>query len=550
MQISHGAVTGARGWLWRVERIETFGPEHVTLVHLARPSPEGTRRWIAVRPFEPMSVAHEGGEMRPVPVTLASGAVADARQSARPAFAIGAAERLSGDIHPWQLAAALAFERGHSRVLLADGVGMGKTVSAALAIAQCLGASGEARCLIIVPGHLAGQWVHELRRRVAIEARLIDAPALRRAASELPAGRTVWSMPGCLIASSDFLKQPHVLPQLTARRWDLLVIDEAHLVCGASERHAAAASLARRSRHVLLLTATPSDGDGHKMRALDTLGAADPAEPIIWLRHAARPPARMRRITVRSDPAVAALHAAIGDYAAWIAAGPCRHAAGIQLLAPLLVKRALSSTHAARISIGRRQALLGTVREVQPSLFDIEDDPGVLGAGSGHPMAIERARLDRLRALADAAVSHDTRLHTLIRLMRRTCEPAVIFTCFRDTAVLIATRLSRRMSVRLAHGGLAPAALDEAIGAFIDGPARVLVATDVAAQGLNLHARCRRVVHYDLPWRPSTLRQRDGRVDRLGQSRTPHSTLLVDRTPLAESMTRRVAGFAARMTQH
>lgn len=553
MQILQGAgdLAGARGWLWRVERVERAG-SRATIAWLARAAEHRTQALTVVQPAEPMSHTAGSGAPRPVPVAAALEAVRRAHALERRAFGVAAAARLAGEIHAWQLAPALAFARGHARVLLADPVGMGKTVSSALALAECLSEGPDRRCLVIAPGHLLAQWREELRRRVSIDAEIADAASLRRLERGLPAGMPAWARAGCLIASIDFIKQPHVARALEPLAWDMLVVDEAHAACGQSERHAACEMLARRARRLLLVTATPSDGGSERGAALARLGGA--GEALVRLRHET-PAARLlrdRTLTVRAAPSAALLHRALASYARWIAEGP-RGDPGIALVGSLLAKRALSSAHAAHISLARRLALIACAPQParQPSLFEAEDgdedDAAVLGARSGRAGEEERRRLEILTRLAARAARHDRRLDALARLVRRAREPVAIFTCFRDTALLIARRLSPHADTRVVHGALPAACASAAIAAFTRGPAQVLVATDVASQGLNLHARCRWVIHYDLPWRPSTLRQRSGRVDRLGQAKRAHATALVDRTPLARGLTARTAALGARM---
>ena len=550
--LAAGGAAGARGWLWHVDRVDAAG-RRTALVHLTRPGDRRETTLVAIRPAEPLARVAAVDALRPVPLAGALEAVRQAARRDHPAFGLTSVERLRGQVHDWQLAAALAFARGHSRVLLADAVGMGKTVSAAIAVAECLDEAPDRRCLVLVPAHLLGQWRHELRHRSGIAAALADAAGLRRLERTLPSGTAGWALPGCLVAPIDFVKQPHVAHALEALTWDLLVIDEAHAVCGDSERHAACAMLARRARRVLLLTATPSDGTGVRLAALEALGGA--GERLVTLRH--EPPgtrARMRErcLLVAPHPSLASLHRALADYTARITSGAMRDTPAIALLAALLTRRALSSPHALRLSLARRLALLGTdAGEAQLPLcfpvFGAEDDEGVLGAPSGLGAIDERMELQRLIQAAALAARADRRLAALERLIRRGAEPAVVFTCFRDTALLLADRLGPAVGARVVHGQLPAAVIDAAIADFVDGSLPVLVATDVAAQGLNLHARCRWVIHYDLPWRPSTLRQRNGRVDRLGQRKPPRATLLLDRAAI--DALERLQAQAARMRE-
>src|SRR5688500_6204531 len=214
------ALAGARGSAWRVDRIDAAGRRRGTrLLHLSKAAARGVERLIAVRPHEPVAPLPAREGLVPTAPRDAGAIIAAAARGQRVAFALHAAERLRGDIHAWQLCAALAFERGHPRVLVADEAGMGKTVSAAIAIAQCLDEGGERRCLVLAPGHLVPQWTAELRARMSIEARALDAAELRRVRDELPAGVAPSTLPGCAVASLDFFKQPHVMHSAAAV-WD------------------------------------------------------------------------------------------------------------------------------------------------------------------------------------------------------------------------------------------------------------------------------------------------------------------------------------------
>src|SRR5687767_615384 len=120
MQNLH-ARAGARGWVWRIERIETVNRvARAGFLHLSRQTDRATETLTAVRPFEPIAKRDGCEELRPVPARVALSIAQAAKHGERIAFSLAAVERLNGDMHPWQLAAALVFERGHPRVLLAD----------------------------------------------------------------------------------------------------------------------------------------------------------------------------------------------------------------------------------------------------------------------------------------------------------------------------------------------------------------------------------------------------------------------------------------------
>jgi hypothetical protein len=140
--------------------------------------------------------------------------------------------------------------------------------------------------------------------------------------------------------------------------------------------------------------------------------------------------------------------------------------------------------------------------------------------------ADERRRLEQILDLAARAARAESKLHTLRRFLRRTQEPAIVFTEYRDTLVPLAAALEGFSAASL-HGGLGATERRHALDQFRSGAVRLLLATDAASEGLNLQQRCRLVVNLELPWTPARLEQRVGRVDRIGQRRRVHALQLV-----------------------
>ena len=135
--------------------------------------------------------------------------------------------------------------------------------------------------------------------------------------------------------------------------------------------------------------------------------------------------------------------------------------------------------------------------------------------------------LRRMAGLVIAASRVDSKVSSLTRLLSRTGEPAIVFTEFRHSLEAVHRRLKQVREIAVVHGGLTAAEASRELARFKCGQASVLLATDVAGQGLNLQDRSRWVVSLELPWNPARLEQRCGRVDRIGQSRSVHFTLLV-----------------------
>jgi superfamily II DNA/RNA helicase len=155
----------------------------------------------------------------------------------------------------------------------------------------------------------------------------------------------------------------------------------------------------------------------------------------------------------------------------------------------------------------------------------------------------ERRLLAGLLAAARAAGRAESKIHRLNALLRRTREPAVVFTEYRDTLAHVRSQLVRPSVVL--HGGLTRNERAAALAAFAASADPVLLATDAAAEGLNLHEHCRLIVNLELPWNPMRLEQRIGRVDRIGQRRVVHAFHLIaadiGEVRLAERLRRRVA---------
>jgi superfamily II DNA or RNA helicase len=456
------------------------------------------------------------------------------------------------DVLPHQLEPALAAIDGARRILIADDVGLGKTIQAGIVIAGTMAREPAARILVCVPAAVRGQWAHELADRFGVECLAADRRALDTLARDGAFGENPWQRLGVWLASLDFLKQPHVLEALPLEPWDLLVIDEAHGACGDSDRHAAASGLARRSRRVLLLTATPHSGDEESFRRLMALGRLDAAADTLTVFRRTRVDlgvdrrraVRWHRIALR--PAEARAIALLMSYEAAVlrAAGPVRRDRALLLLS-IFRKRALSTMAALVESLRRRLLWLDGAEAdgdaadwTQPRLsFDGSDDdtddaggggPGLM-ADVGLDGAQERAWLRRLLAAARAAAACETKIRRVARLVTRAAEPVVVFTEFRDSLFALARRLAPVGDVALLHGGMNDAERARQLAAFLRGEASVLVATDVAGQGLNLQSRARWVISLELPWNPARLEQRVGRVDRIGQRRPVHFTLMVAR---------------------
>ncbi|MBI2833333.1 MAG: DEAD/DEAH box helicase [Acidobacteria bacterium] len=464
----------------------------------------------------------------------------------------------------YQLEPALALVGGlSSRVLLADEVGLGKTVQAALALAELWARGDMRRALILTPAGIRDQWREELLDRFGLEVSILDAAILRRESALLPSSINPWMVPRLAIASLDFIKQAHVLAAIRRVPWDLLVIDEAHGASIGTDRGAAARVIASNSRRVLLLTATPHAGDDAAFAWMCGIGRIGERarDPIAMFRRTRRDVGQLTtRVTkllhVATTPDERCMHDELDRYIRLVVAETAGRETSQPIVAMcVLQKRALSSADSLARSVARRLQLVddpGAAAEQGSLPFEdprclgetdeADEEPASVLASPGMiDRATERTCLTRVLEAARRAALHESKCRALQRVIRRTTDSVIVFTEYRDTLARLAEAVAPLGTVALLHGGLSRADRRESEKRFNTGSARVLLATDAAGEGLNLQARARWVVNYELPWNPMRLEQRVGRLDRIGQQRRVHATHLVARGTREESLLGRLA---------
>jgi superfamily II DNA or RNA helicase len=473
----------------------------------------------------------------------------------RPPGALRTARLARIELMPHQLEPSLAILRGAGvRLLLADDVGLGKTIQAGLVVAELRARAAADRVLIVAPAGLREQWAGELSERFAIDACAVDARVLRRRLATLPLGVNPWSTLAVAIASVDYVKRAEVLPLVAACTWDVLIVDEAHGVAAESDRREAVHALATRASYVLLLTATPHNGDRRAFEALCALGALDaPGDPPLVVFRRTRADVgigatrRVHTIGVGQSAAERRLHLLLGRYSDAVRAErgeAARHDACLAL--SVLHKRTFSSAWSLARSVERRLSALASAdatADAEQLALPLGDPQGELVAADEAPSwpteltllnhRREQQLLSALVSSAAAASRRESKIAALCRLLRRAGESAVVFTEYRDTLMHVRERLALDASLGttllILHGGLGREERAAVLEEFERGPRRILLATDAAAEGLNLHRRCRLVVNLELPWNPMRLEQRIGRVDRIGQRRTVHAFHLIAR---------------------
>jgi superfamily II DNA or RNA helicase len=532
-----------RGRPWTIRTTEVW-PD-CTLLRLAPGDPETGRTFPVLTPFDRPVRLDRSRRTRVFRARRWVHAMRALQASVVPFGGCISAARPSVRILSYQLEPVLAVLRyGATRLLVADEVGLGKTMEAGWVLLELFVRCEGMRGLVVTPAGLRDQWASELRDHFGLETIQADAEWLRASERSRPADVNPWSLPGIYILSIDFAKRPEVLRALEEVTWDLTVLDEAHVASASSDRRAAAHALACRSKRTISLTATPEIGDDERFRALCEIGRVSLAEPPVLFFRRTRadvsdsPKRRSRLLRIEPTAAERRMHDLLERYTAavWSEAA-LRHDHQARLATIVLRKRALSSAGALATSAGRRLELLaGTAivpaRQLALPLEDFgpqedEREDEVLGAPGLADARRERRWLAAVAEAARGAARAESKAACLLRLLSRIREPVIVFTEYRDTLERL-ERLLRRAGrpVVTLHGGLDRGERSRVQLAFNRGGLSLL-ATDAASEGLNLHHHCRVVIHYELPWRPARMEQRAGRVDRLGQARRVHEIALL-----------------------
>ncbi|MFP4262934.1 MAG: RNA polymerase-associated protein RapA [Halomonas sp.] len=464
------------------------------------------------------------------------------------------------DLIPHQLYIADEVARRHApRVLLADEVGLGKTIEAGLILHRLLLTGRAERALILVPASLTHQWLVELLRRFALEVTLLDEPQSQAHGEDNPfeAGQLV-------LASQDWLfANPHRQAQAQACDWDLLIVDEAHHLDWSESQvgpgYACVERLAAESEGVLLLTATPEQmgltSHFARLRLLDpdryhSLAAfreeeahyVEVAEAIDALERLPGIDADRTRVTaVIDEPDSLALLATLANPESDPAQ---RDAARDQLRDQLLDRHGTGRVmfRNSRRHVGGFPERRLHVTELDPppayrrvlrKLARDEDylDELLIETGLDHPEVL--VYLDAMyRALADDPLNGepwwqiDPRVGWLLERLADDSDgglagdKVLVIAHDAETArgLAEALRVLGGYHAPVFHEGLSLVERDRAAAAFADEEAgcQVLVCSEIGSEGRNFQF-CRHLVMFDLPLHPDQLEQRIGRLDRIGQ---------------------------------
>ncbi|GIX54903.1 ATP-dependent helicase [Sphaerotilus natans] len=470
---------------------------------------------------------------------------------------------------PYQLDPALqALRQPRSRILIADAVGLGKTLEAGVLATELIQRGRGKRILVVTQKAMLTQFQKEWWSRFSIPLVRLDSVGLARVRNRIPANHNPFNYFDRSIISVDTLKSNlEYRNYLEAAWWDIIVIDECHNVAaragesGLSRRARLARLLASRSDTLMLLSATPHDGSARSfaslMSLLDPTAISDPdhytpddfrSKGLVIrrfkkdIRDQVSADFQERETTCLREKASAQEETAYRALLEVRFTQGGQHKAGRQQeLQRIGMQKALfSSPKAALESTQRRMALLqgkdSVSNDEQTEIAGLDELRLALQALVNDPLAKSFSRYQKLLELLrsanfgwvkdnanDRLVIFSERIETLNWLKER----------------LIADLQLQPKQLEVLHGGMADTEQQALVERFgrLDDPLRVLVCSDVASEGLNLHYFCHRLVHFDLPWSLMTFQQRNGRVDRYGQKHRPHIVYL-----FTESVTEKIRG--------
>jgi superfamily II DNA or RNA helicase len=485
------------------------------------------------------------------------------------------------DPRPYQLVPLLmALKLNPVRLLIADDVGIGKTIEAGLIAKELLERAEVERLAVLCPPHLAEQWQKELAEKFHIEAELVLPSTVKRLERPCRPGESLFDYYPFVIVSTEFIKSDRRRDEFARTCPELVIVDEAHTCSwsgegrsGRKQRFDLISAIAQDSnRHLIFVTATPHSGKEDEFRSLlgllDTSLANLPddlsgpqsapqrrrlAEHFVQRRRAdikhyldSQTPFPEREDTEESyrlSPAYKAFVHRVLKYAREVVAdksGTKFHQRVRWWSAIALLRSIASSPSAAAATLRSRAACADAETDDEVDLIGrktvmdlIADDaseipdvaPGSDSYGEETDDKRNRSRLLDLAREADRlAGKEDQKLLRATELIKQIIDDGynpIVFCRFIQTAEYVAEELRKALpndvEVAPVTGLLPPEERENRVLQLGEAEKRVLVCTDCLSEGINLQEKFNAVVHYDLAWNPTRHEQREGRVDRYGQ---------------------------------
>lgn len=561
---SPGSLVRARGREWIVltgSDVETLrvrpisgSEEDQTLIHVALEAEPVTNASFP-RPEASQKAGHDAA------LLLRDALVLSLRRGAGPFRSFG---KIGIEPRAYQLVPLLmALKLDPVRLLIADDVGIGKTIEAALIARELIDRGDIERFAVLCPPHLVDQWVTELETRFHLRPVAVTAGTAARLERDLPPSESIFTTHTHTVVSLDYIKSDRRRAEFLRTCPELVIVDEAHTCAatgkGRHQRYELLKGLAEsKSRHLVMLTATPHSGDedayfrllgllhsdfaalanlsGEEHKKLRERLAAhfvqrrrpDIAE---WKEGNLFARRETKELTYRLTGAWERFFDAVLDYCASVvaAAGEDTKKQRLSFWGTLALMRCVASSPAAAVQALRTRAGLedeSAEEEIEARLFDGASD-ALPDDDVEPPASTDDAVLTKLISQAEelAGQSGDPKFRLLSEHLTEMVKDGfnpVVFCRYIATAHYLGKHLEGKLkdvTVGVVTGELTSDERKDKVEQLGDAERRLLIATDCLSEGVNLQDHFDAVVHYDLSWNPTRHEQREGRVDRFGQKR-------------------------------
>ena len=426
----------------------------------------------------------------------------------------------------------------HPSILIADAVGLGKTIEVGILLSELMKRGRGERILVIAIKSMLAQFQQELWSRFTIPLVRLDTQGLQRVRNKIPSNKNPFHYFDKVIISIDTLKNDgRYRTFLEQTHWDAIVIDECHNVANAdTQRNQLASLLSKTCDSLIMTSATPHNGDpatfANLMNMMDPTAVANPKEYTkdeidgLFVRRFKKDiedeagsnfrdrETQIHRIEA-SDPEEKVLEA-LNDLSL------IAKKRGSALFKITLLKSFLSSPQALMETIEHRvKNLERELKAAKADKIELKADIDSLNAVAGLIPAISNSKFTKLGKFKQELLN--------LGWTGKIKSPRVIVFSERIvTLELLKTYLKAEFGVKndvidLFHAGLPDSEQQRIVDDFGKGDAnvRIMLATDVASEGVNLHYHCNNMIHFDIPWSLIRMEQRNGRVDRYGQDQIP-----------------------------
>lgn len=490
--------------------------------------------------------------------------------------------RIAVEPRPYQLVPLLmALSLDPIRILIADDVGIGKTIEAGLIARELLDRGEVQRMAVLCPPHLAEQWQLELRDKFHIDAELVLPSTALKLARNCRLGQSLFDLYPYVIVSMDYIKSDARRDEFLRTCPDMVIVDEAHTCAsgidrrggGRHQRHQLISGLSKNeNRHLILVTATPHSGNEEAFRSLlsllkpeftrlpeDLTGPENEQHRRELAQHFVQrrrgdirhfldadtpfPDRDDSEETYKLSGEYRRLFERVLTYAREIVKDPeggSRQRQRVRWWSALALLRSMASSPAAAAATLRTRAASADAETVEEadelgrrSVLDLIDDettegsdviPGSMIDDENDQQRDRRRLLEMAREAESLQGDKDEKLKQAIKIVKAMLAQGarpIVFCRFIPTADYVAAALRRALpkdvAVESVTGTLPPADREVRVSQLAESERHVLVATDCLSEGINLQKDFDAILHYDLSWNPTRHEQREGRVDRYGQ---------------------------------